>query len=81
MSTSFDDMIFAILDSQRQSNAAVIRGEAVPTSLESPVTIRCAIQGIRYNNGFAQELHGRPELPQVTRALNTRALMSNQVPN
>ncbi|KAI9778947.1 MAG: hypothetical protein M1816_003795 [Peltula sp. TS41687] len=55
-----------------------IRGEQIPQGLGLPVTRLCVIRGIRYHPGFARELHGL--LPEFTRALNARSIMSDQVP-
>ncbi|KAL2811478.1 hypothetical protein BJX63DRAFT_398942 [Aspergillus granulosus] len=59
---------------------AALNGEAVPPSLLNSVTVCCVVRGIRHHDGFAQELHGNPERPMITRALNARAIMSNRVP-
>ncbi|KAL2818729.1 hypothetical protein BDW59DRAFT_181863 [Aspergillus cavernicola] len=61
---------------------AAIQCKRVPLdlSIHDTVAICCVVRGIRYHEGFAQELHGKPELPEVTRTLNARAIMSNTVP-
>ncbi|KAL4812547.1 hypothetical protein BDW67DRAFT_188524 [Aspergillus spinulosporus] len=60
--------------------AAAIQGKSIPYSLSSRISICCLIRGIRYHDGFAQELHGNPKLPMVIRSLNARAIMSNRIP-
>ncbi|EGO60032.1 hypothetical protein NEUTE1DRAFT_143574 [Neurospora tetrasperma FGSC 2508] len=61
-------------------NEAAFNGQNIPHSLSSKVTQWCLIRGIRHHPGFATELHGAPELPSITRALNARAIMSSKVP-
>ncbi|KAL4811086.1 hypothetical protein BDV18DRAFT_5120 [Aspergillus unguis] len=55
-----------------------IHGRRVPATLGDPVHRYCAIRGIRYHHGFAQELRG--VLPEFTRALNARDIMSGIIP-
>lgn len=57
---------------------AAIRGEMVPVALGLELSRLCIIRGMRYHTGFAKELHGT--LPEFTRALNARAIMSNTIP-
>lgn len=57
---------------------AAIRGEAIPQSLGLEVVRLCTIRGIRYHPSFGEELHGI--LPEFTRALNARKIMSNDIP-
>ncbi|KAL0475848.1 hypothetical protein QR685DRAFT_594318 [Neurospora intermedia] len=64
----------------RADNEAAFNGQKIPHSLASKVTQWCLIRGIRHHPGFATELHGAPELPSITRALNARAIMSSKVP-
>lgn len=61
---------------------AAIRGERVPPCLRPPGTSTraCLIRGIRFHDGFATELHGIADMPDITRALNARAIMSNRIP-
>ncbi|KAL4884308.1 hypothetical protein BJY04DRAFT_215736 [Aspergillus karnatakaensis] len=59
---------------------AAIKGEAVPSRLTGRLSVCSLVRGIRYHDGFAQELYGDPELPMVTRSLNARAIMSNRIP-
>ncbi|OQE36002.1 hypothetical protein PENCOP_c012G08868 [Penicillium coprophilum] len=66
------------LDTSR-GNLAAIQGKRVPDEPTSQPARLCVVRGIRTHDGFAQELHGR--LPEFTRALNARAIMSNRVPN
>ncbi|GAB7356618.1 hypothetical protein MBLNU459_g7340t1 [Dothideomycetes sp. NU459] len=57
---------------------SAIRGEQVPYELGLPLIRRCLIRGIRYCDGFGEELRG--VLPEFTRALNARSIMSNCIP-
>ncbi|KAL2816456.1 hypothetical protein BJX63DRAFT_430156 [Aspergillus granulosus] len=59
---------------------AALKGAAVPSSLISPISVCCVVKGIRYHDGFAQELYGNPELQIFTRALNARAIIRNSIP-
>ncbi len=43
------------------------------------MTRLCVIRGIRHHAGFGEELHG--SLPEFTRALNARRIMSGEVPD
>ncbi len=54
-----------------------IRGEKIPTALGLNVTRLCVIRGIRYHAGFGEELRGL--LPEFTRTLNARRIMSGEV--
>ena len=54
-----------------------IRGERLPEALGLPVVQHSVIRGIRYHDGFAEELMG--SLPAFTRALCARSIMSNRV--
>ncbi|KAH8695444.1 hypothetical protein BGW36DRAFT_382705 [Talaromyces proteolyticus] len=61
-----------------------LRGKAVPTALGRRLTRLCIICGIRYHEQFAEN----PDLeqlshyvPEVLRALNARAIMSNKIPS
>lgn len=58
---------------------AVIQGERVPVALGLPLIRLCVIRGIRYHPGFATDLHGT--LPEFTRALNARLIMSDFIPD
>ncbi|KAL2020598.1 hypothetical protein VTK56DRAFT_8186 [Thermocarpiscus australiensis] len=72
------------LKADAAENEAAMSGQAVPHILPpavSEMTVWCLIHGIRRNDGFATELHGNPELPVITRALNARAIISNRVPD
>ncbi|KAJ5870984.1 hypothetical protein N7455_005925 [Penicillium solitum] len=60
-------------------NLAAIQGKRVPDNPTYQKARLCVVRGIRTHDGFAQELHGC--LPEFTRALNARAIMSNRVPN
>jgi hypothetical protein len=57
---------------------AAIRGVRVPMALGLPLIRLCLIRGIRYHDGFGEELRGVP--PEFTRALNARSIMSGVVP-
>ncbi|USW55965.1 hypothetical protein Slin15195_G092840 [Septoria linicola] len=63
----------------RPACVAAINGEAVPNALVQPVHGLCTVRGIRYNPGFGEEL--RDVLPELTRALNARTIMSNSLPD
>ena len=56
-----------------------IRGEQISRALGLTVTRLCTVRGIRYHPGFATELRGL--LPDFTRALNARAIMSDEIPD
>jgi hypothetical protein len=58
---------------------AAIRGQSVPKEPNSLLARLCVIRGIRSHDGFAEELRGY--LPEFTRALNARAIMSNRIPD
>ncbi|UNI18515.1 hypothetical protein JDV02_004779 [Purpureocillium takamizusanense] len=74
------DTTHAMADESDKSRAA-LRGETVPAELDSDLTIRCVIRGIRYNDGYATELRDKCTIPSITRALNARAIMSNRIPH
>lgn len=57
---------------------SAIRGEKIPIALGLNVTRFSVIRGIRHHDGFAHELRGL--LPEFTRALNARAIMSGVIP-
>ncbi|KAL3476203.1 hypothetical protein BJX99DRAFT_258717 [Aspergillus californicus] len=61
-------------------NAAAIQGERVPRTVRGRSTVSCVVCGIRYHDGFARDMRGIPELPELTRALNARDITSNRVP-
>ncbi|KAJ5437024.1 hypothetical protein N7445_007909 [Penicillium cf. griseofulvum] len=56
-----------------------LRGQKIPRALGEERTRRCVIRGIRYHHGFGTELRGL--LPEFTRALNARSIMSNEIPD
>lgn len=58
---------------------AATRGEMVPVALGLKLTRLCNVRGMRYHTGFARELHGA--LPEFTRTLNARTIMSNIIPD
>ena len=62
---------------------AAIRGDRLPPNIaEQPYYMRlCVIRGIRYHHGFATDLRNTPDHPELTRALNARAIMSNEIPD
>lgn len=60
--------------------SAALRGERLPKALGCPITQLCVLRGIRRHQGLATELHGIPGRPEFTRALNARAIMSNEIP-
>lgn len=55
-----------------------VHGRRIPATFGDPVHRYCTIRGIRYHHGFAQELRGT--LPEFTRALNARNIMSGIIP-
>lgn len=55
-----------------------LRGEVVPQALGDRTARICTIRGIRHHAGFGEELHG--VLPEFTRAVNARRIMSNIIP-
>lgn len=57
---------------------AAVLGQSIPRALGLPVTRLCIIRGIRYNHNFGEELRGI--LPEFTRVLNARNIMSDNVP-
>lgn len=60
-----------------------LRGEALPTALGRRITRLCVIRGIRYHEQFAEypDLEQlRQYVPEISRALNARAIMSNKIP-
>lgn len=54
-----------------------ICGQCIPQDLGEDITCLCVIRGIRFHPGFPKELHGL--LPEFTRALNARDIMSNKI--
>ncbi|KAF7133862.1 hypothetical protein CNMCM5793_005274 [Aspergillus hiratsukae] len=61
-----------------------LRGKDVPVALGRRVTRLCVIRGIRYHEEFAEhpDLEQlRRYVPEVSRALNARAIMSNKIPS
>ncbi|EME44910.1 hypothetical protein DOTSEDRAFT_43352 [Dothistroma septosporum NZE10] len=58
---------------------AALKGQAVPDALGLKLAQLCAIRGIRYHPGFGHQLRGL--LPEFTRALNARSIMSNMIPD
>lgn len=61
----------------KEFNAA-IHGQGVPGALGLDVARLCVIHGVRHHHGFAQELRG--VIPEFTRALNARDIMSGIIP-
>ncbi|KAF5014971.1 hypothetical protein F66182_13857, partial [Fusarium sp. NRRL 66182] len=60
-----------------------LRGKTVPKSLGRKVTRLCVIRGIRYHEQFAEhpDLEQiRQYVPDIARAINARAIMSNKIP-
>lgn len=61
-----------------------LRGKTVPKSLGRRVTRLCVIRGIRYHEQFAEHPdleQMRQYVPEISRALNARAIMSNKIPS
>ncbi|KAH8879282.1 hypothetical protein GQ53DRAFT_739030 [Thozetella sp. PMI_491] len=62
---------------------AALRGEQVPTTdacAMSHIAKLCVLRGIRYHHGFAAELRDAAGDKAFVRALNARAIMSNEIP-
>ncbi|BCR95053.1 uncharacterized protein AKAW2_12099A [Aspergillus luchuensis] len=57
---------------------AAIQGIGIPKTFDEEVHRLCTIRGIRHHYGFAQELRGT--MPEFTRALNARDIMSGVIP-
>ncbi|TPX14046.1 uncharacterized protein E0L32_000440 [Thyridium curvatum] len=61
-----------------------IHGEKAPSPSQSkhlPEVGRIAVlRGIRHHPGFAEDLRGVGQCPEYARALNARAIMSNEIP-
>ncbi|KUL84312.1 hypothetical protein ZTR_07524 [Talaromyces verruculosus] len=61
-----------------------LRGTAVPVALGRRVTRLCVIRGIRYHEEFAKHSdleQLRQHVSEFSRAMNARAIMSNQIPS
>lgn len=54
-------------------------GFRIPPTMELELAQRAVIRGIRYRDGFAQELHGTDL--RLTRPMNVQAIMNNRIPN
>jgi hypothetical protein len=54
-------------------------GVKIPPNMDLELAQRAIIRGIRYNDGFARELHGTDS--RFTRALNAQAIMNNRIPD
>lgn len=54
-----------------------VHGSRIPKDLREPCHRLCTIRGIRHHYGFAQQLRG---IPEFTRALNARDIMSGIIP-
>lgn len=69
----------------RDDVLSAMRGEKLPEHLGYPLMKCAVICGIIRSSSFAEGeaavLHGLPEHPEFTRALNSRAIMSNRVPD
>ncbi|PVH82850.1 hypothetical protein DL98DRAFT_652856 [Cadophora sp. DSE1049] len=72
---------FQLGDHNAAECSAAIRGQAVLLNLGLEITRLCTIRGIRYHAGFGLQLHGLPEYPEFTRALDARRIISNEIPN
>jgi hypothetical protein len=77
------ERLYSLTFDFRQARDA-LRGKAVPAHLRRRVTRLCVIHGIRYHEQFATH----PDLeqlkqfvPEISRALNARAIMSNKIPS
>lgn len=71
---------FKLVSCSDEDCAAAIRGESLPVALGCHIAQLCVLRGIRHHHGFATQLRGIAGHPEFTRALNARAIMSNQVP-
>ncbi|KAK1762664.1 hypothetical protein QBC33DRAFT_551667 [Phialemonium atrogriseum] len=63
---------------------AAMRGERAPSEQvdQLPDVMRCSVlRGIRHHHGFATELRTMSCGPEHIRALNARAIMSNEIPD
>lgn len=56
-----------------------LQGFKVPPMMDLELAQRAVIRGIRYNDGFATELHSTN--PHFTRAINAQAIMNNRIPD
>jgi hypothetical protein len=56
-----------------------LQGFKVPPMMDLELAQRAVIRGIRYNDGFATELHSTD--PHFTRAINAQAIMNNRIPD
>ncbi|KAM7195819.1 hypothetical protein V8F33_006468 [Rhypophila sp. PSN 637] len=63
----------------RDACVAAMRGLRVPHELGSPLMQYCLIRGMRYHEGFGEEL--RLATPAFSRAWNARRIMSNTIPD
>ncbi|KAI4592386.1 hypothetical protein KJ359_011196 [Pestalotiopsis sp. 9143b] len=63
---------------RQQSEAR--RSHLATTRPPGILSLASLVRGIRFHDGFVTELHGDPELPGVSRALNARAIVRNRVP-
>lgn len=68
-----------VQDYEKEEVQAALRGKRIPQALGFDLLRLAVIRGIRYHFGFANELQG--VLPEFTRALNARNIMSNVVPD
>ncbi|OKL59807.1 hypothetical protein UA08_04953 [Talaromyces atroroseus] len=80
---SFRDRLRLLAFSLGEARDALC-GKAVPVALGRRVTRLCVIRGIRYYEQFAEhpDLEQlRQYVPEISRALNARAIMSNKIPS
>ncbi|KAM7182802.1 hypothetical protein V8F33_014009 [Rhypophila sp. PSN 637] len=64
---------------ERDACIAAMQGLRVPHELGSPLMQYCLIRGMRYHEGFGEEL--RLAKPAFSRAWNARCIMSNTIPD
>lgn len=81
--TNMKDRLRSLTFDMREARDA-LRGKAIPKSLGRRVTRLCVIRGIRYHEQFAEHPdleEMRKYVPEISRAINARAIMSNKIPS
>ncbi|RAO67849.1 uncharacterized protein BHQ10_003861 [Talaromyces amestolkiae] len=82
-SNNMEDRLRSLAFDMREAKDA-LHGKTVPKSLGRKVTRLCVIRGIRYHEQFAKhpDLERiRQYVPEISRAINARAIMSNKIPS
>lgn len=80
---SMEDRLRSLAFDMREAKEA-LHGKTVPKSLGRRVTRLCVIRGIRYHEQFAEHPdleQMRQYVPEIRRAINARAIMSNKIPS